>query len=372
MKLLLVIDSLGRGGAEQALLNTVFSLQDKGYKVSVAALKAPYDLAGELKSKGITVYPLHLNQKWNFLRNCWCIRTLVKNNNYQLIHSHLYFSGIYIGLLLFLGLLANVKTVHSFHNLAYAEGCNPKNLGFYVRKVLNRFFLHFIHVHTAVSHASAIHYRHHLGLENIAVIHNPITIDFSLLSHKKPKLFADNTKEVIEILLPGRLVHEKNHIAALKALAFLKNSVNFKLTIAGDGPLRKYLEEQLDTLGLRHLSQFTGSVEHNQLLRLIQDSDLCICASIFEGFGIIAAEVMALQTPLISTVAGGLADIVDDTNAIIIDPEDEKDIANKIKYFANMTKEEKYERTCKAKHKVDALFLAENIVDQLIDVYQKE
>ena len=51
-----VIDTLGRGGAEQLLVTLLPALREQGVEPVVAVLKPPYDLQADLRSKR---YPSH-------------------------------------------------------------------------------------------------------------------------------------------------------------------------------------------------------------------------------------------------------------------------------------------------------------------------
>jgi len=65
MKILSVIESLGIGGAERILVNTLPELQKLGLDCEVVTLFERNDLAEELEEHGIKVHRLNLSYKWN-------------------------------------------------------------------------------------------------------------------------------------------------------------------------------------------------------------------------------------------------------------------------------------------------------------------
>ena len=67
MKILSIIETLGSGGAERVLVNTLPELQKQGIDCEVVILFERDDLAGELEVEGIKVHRLHLSNKWNVI-----------------------------------------------------------------------------------------------------------------------------------------------------------------------------------------------------------------------------------------------------------------------------------------------------------------
>jgi glycosyltransferase involved in cell wall biosynthesis len=70
---------------------------------------------------------------------------------------------------------------------------------------------------------------------------------------------------------------------------------------------------------------------HEQIAKLRQVAGVTIVASRYETFGIAAVEAMAAGSPLVSTDAGGLAEIVNDgVNALVVRAGDADDLAGKV------------------------------------------
>ena len=67
MKILHVIDSLGRGGAERLLVMLLPELARQGHEVDLAVLRGPYDLQPELEAFGVRVSQLPKRHQWNLL-----------------------------------------------------------------------------------------------------------------------------------------------------------------------------------------------------------------------------------------------------------------------------------------------------------------
>jgi glycosyltransferase involved in cell wall biosynthesis len=107
-----------------------------------------------------------------------------------------------------------------------------------------------------------------------------------------PKVFLDTPPQplrhgVHRVLFAGRLAPEKNLGAVVDAAAALPE-VQFQ--VAGDGPLRAWLQEQTERLTNLH---YVGWVKRQQIMPLIDGADVLVLPSTVESFGTIALEAMA-------------------------------------------------------------------------------
>lgn len=110
----------------------------------------------------------------------------------------------------------------------------------------------------------------------------------------------------------------------LKALHLLRDRVELKLTVVGapvpDGQYLKLVEEY----GLGDVVTFTGRVTVAELVKHYLASEICVVPSLYEGFGLPAAEAMSCQLPVITTSAGALPEVVgrDGDTGITVPPAD--------------------------------------------------
>jgi glycosyltransferase involved in cell wall biosynthesis len=85
-----------------------------------------------------------------------------------------------------------------------------------------------------------------------------------------------------------------------------------RLEIVGEGPLREALEGRIAQLGLQGRAILLGRVPYDQMPRTIASWDLFAMPSRWEGFGIAAAEAMAMEKPVIASALEGLLELVED------------------------------------------------------------
>jgi glycosyltransferase involved in cell wall biosynthesis len=117
-----------------------------------------------------------------------------------------------------------------------------------------------------------------------------------------------------------RLVHRVGLFELLKAALILRASqANFKIKIAGRGPLRALLEQEINALGLGDCVELMGFVSEDTLAQCYQGADITIVPTqALEGFGTIISESLASGTPVVVTPVGGMPEVVSPLGAGLI------------------------------------------------------
>jgi glycosyltransferase involved in cell wall biosynthesis len=109
------------------------------------------------------------------------------------------------------------------------------------------------------------------------------------------------------VLSVGRLVHQKNHALALRALADVPGAA---LVVAGEGPLREDLRRQAQGDGIAGRVVFAGA--RPDARALIGTADAVLFSSSWEGLPLAALETLAAGTPLVATDVRGLHELLTD------------------------------------------------------------
>ena len=333
MRILQVIESLGRGGAEQALVNILPTLQRRGHTCEVAALWPAYDLADTLESLGIVVHRLNINYRWNLFQGITTIRNLYRQEHYDIIHAHLFFATFYVAMSRMLNPAAPHR-IATFHNLAYDSypAVTPWRK---IRKVIDSSLMrNCMDGWTAVSHATAKHYSKHLGISDITVIPNSFPINFCSIPRKLNRdillsEYGIKSKDFV-FIMPGRFVPEKGHRYLFEALKLLHGMRKFpKVLIFGEGPLKHEISQELGQTKLHDQVSICSAVPHERLLAIIQCVDALVMASTHEGFPLVPVEAMALSKPVLATRVGGLTDLIEDgISGLLVAPADPVELAH--------------------------------------------
>jgi glycosyltransferase involved in cell wall biosynthesis len=125
--------------------------------------------------------------------------------------------------------------------------------------------------------------------------------------------------------------HNKNLPVLLHALAKLSvNSDAHRLTIIGDGELRKECEQLASELGIAAKCRFRGAVSPDELAGEMANCDLFVLPSRVETFGIVAAEAMAVGRPVVATRCGGPEDILTPKTGLLVPVDDPVALADAI------------------------------------------
>lgn len=122
-----------------------------------------------------------------------------------------------------------------------------------------------------------------------------------------------------EIALVGSLTEVKRPEFAIAAFAALHaREPGFRLAVVGDGPLRGSLERQVAALGLGRSVGFRGTVAD---VHAVLSSAACFWqTSREESFGLAAVEAMASGVPVVAVDVPGIRETVSDGESGILSP----------------------------------------------------
>ncbi len=113
------------------------------------------------------------------------------------------------------------------------------------------------------------------------------------------------------LLYVGRLCPEKGAMLLLQALRqVIDQGYRCQLTLAGDGPIRVMLEQQIKALKLEDVVSISGWISSDTVKQYILDSQLLILPSFAEGLPVVLMEAMALKRPVITTYIAGIPELV--------------------------------------------------------------
>lgn len=123
---------------------------------------------------------------------------------------------------------------------------------------------------------------------------------------------------------PARLVTTASSDVPLKGLKYLIEAYallvptrpTLELVVVGrlrEGPT----SQLLDRLGLRDKVQFVHNIDDEAMASLLATATVCVTPSLYEGFGLPAAEAMASGAAVLVTDGGALPEVVGDAGVIV-------------------------------------------------------
>jgi glycosyltransferase involved in cell wall biosynthesis len=160
---------------------------------------------------------------------------------------------------------------------------------------------------TTVSESSRRDIATHLGLSPDGVEVIPVGIDPDEFT--PPPAGQPRDPDSI-LVITSADVALKGLVHLLEALAKLRTERPVRLTVVGTARPGGPAETALDRLALRDAVRFTGPVPEAELVNLLQRATVVAIPSLYEGFSLPAIEAMACATPLVTTDAGALPEVV--------------------------------------------------------------
>lgn len=141
----------------------------------------------------------------------------------------------------------------------------------------------------------------------------------SIRNHARRLLGLDADAEMV--LYVGRLVAEKGLRELLAAAGRLRASrPRLQLVLVGEGPLRTELEALATAAGVP--ARFAGAQPPAEVARWMVASDVVTLPSYSEGHPNVLVEALACGRPVVATPVGGIPEVVDADNGVLVPARD--------------------------------------------------
>ena len=155
-----------------------------------------------------------------------------------------------------------------------------------------------------------------IGCDSI-VIPNMVGKEFHYLPTNLKK------KESIQLITTGRLIPEKHFDMLIQAIANI-STPKLQLYIIGNGSEKQKLQKLVEKLQAKDQIQLLGHKSKQEIVTLLQQSDIFVLPSQSETFGVAYIEALACGLPIIATDCGGPRDIVTQKNGLLIPVNDQQ------------------------------------------------
>jgi glycosyltransferase involved in cell wall biosynthesis len=328
LRVLQVIDSLARSGAEQSLVSMVPHLVSKGIAMDVAYLYERDGLKEQLEAAGARTFSLGdpASRRAAVIGLRRSIRTLAPD----LVHTTLFDADV-VGRTA--ARLTGVPVVSSLVNVHYGpeQLADPRLRPSRVRAAQTI---------DAVTARACVRF-HAITLHVADVMSQRLRIRRELIDviprGRDPELLGERTTarrmtsraalgleaEIPVILAVARQEHQKGLDVLLDAFpAVLAAVPEARLIVAGrEGQVTPALRSAVRRLRLERQVRFLG--QRSDVPDLLCAADVFVLPSRWEGLGGTLLEAMALQTPIVASDIAPVREIVtDDGSATLVRPED--------------------------------------------------
>jgi glycosyltransferase involved in cell wall biosynthesis len=131
----------------------------------------------------------------------------------------------------------------------------------------------------------------------------------------------DRRAKVPTLLSVGRLHAQKNVSYLLNLVTVLKNKIEIRARIIGDGPERSRLEAAAAVLGIADCVQFEGWLARDAIREAYQSATILIHASSYEGMSNVILEALASGLPVAASRIPENNELIEDgTNGFLFEP----------------------------------------------------
>jgi glycosyltransferase involved in cell wall biosynthesis len=155
----------------------------------------------------------------------------------------------------------------------------------------------------------------------------------------------------------------------LEAVAQIRKKQPVKLTVIGQPKKNGIIENLVDKLGVSDIVHFTGRIANEEFADYYAKATVAVVPSLYEGFGLPAAEAMACGVPLISTSGGALPEVVGDAG-IIVPPADASALAREIMFLFNNPDQRK-KMAQAGIERVNSIFNWSKAAGEMVEVYRE-
>lgn len=368
LRVLIVIDSLGLGGAESLLLPYVRAAPSAAIQVDVVSVAGPSDerrqMVPLLDALGVRPHFLDSHRLLAPGAVPRLVRIMMKTRC-DIVHAHLENA---ITLAAVAGWVVGRPTICTFHHNPFDmpwRDTARERLAVLASSVCARTIF--------VSDASMAGWeRRHRRRANWTVVRNGVDLGQFAMPPFPPSLPEELgiPPQVPVALLAASMRGRKGHGTAIAAWPDVLSKVpDARLLLVGSGDQEAFLRSEVSALGLGASVVFAGF--RSDMPRLVQGSTLVLLPSESEALPTVLLEAGAAGRCVIASTAGGIPEVVQDgETGLLVDPGDAEGLAAAV--TALLTDAERRRQMGEAARLwVSERFGAEKWVARLRDLYDE-
>ena len=326
-RVLFIVPSLKRAGAERQLLDLVNALPAEVFEKHVLTYRENDGLETELNQDTVTLHQLQRGGKIDLTLGRE-IGKLVDHHQIDVIHCTLQNAMLY-------GLLGRyfaksrpvvVVAIHTTKNPDIKHDIADRLI---YRPMLRRceevWFVSQVQAGTWLEKMQFLR-------AHSRVVHNGI--DLEHYDPKTSRRAGSELRESLGISVDENVVcsiaglrPEKLHGVLISAIAkVIEGGIACRLLLVGTGPTELQLRRQVDSLGLQNIVHFCGATD--DVRPALAASNMMALVSAAETFSMAMLEAMAMEVPVVTTVVGGASEaIVNGENGFLVSPNDACELA---------------------------------------------
>ena len=367
IKVLHIIKSLGRGGAEMLLPETLKLHNQTQFEFHyIYFLPWKNQLADTIASTGGIVSCFKANNNLQLLLQFPKIISYCKNNNIQLIHAHLPWAG-FVGRIVHQ--ITKIPLLYTEHNL--------QERYHFITKYINKWTFNFQTIGIGVSEDVTQSIKKNIkpAIPVKTILNGVNTDDFqrnSISGRNEIRKQYSIPQDAFVVGTVAVFRFQKRLDLWLETIAeAIHQNPKIYGIIVGAGPLEPMLLEKHKELGLEEKVFFAGL--QTNVKPFYEAMDVFMMSSSFEGLPIALLEAMSMSCAIVSTDAGGIKEVLRNNaeDGILVDVDRWKTLAISLLHLSENKKKMSHYQS-QARERVAEFFSIGVMVKQLETLYLKQ
>lgn len=363
IRVLHIIKSLGRGGAEMLLPETLKLHNHQVFEFHyVYFLPWKGQMVEAIEAAGGIVHCFSATNNIQILLQYRKLLDYVKMHQIDVIHCHLPWAG-FVGRLMHR--FGGVRVLYTEHN----KQERYHNITFYLNKLTFNWQNLVIAVSEDVRNSIQSNIAPNIPVETVL---NGV----NTLSFVRDEVVGLKMREKLGIPIQALIVgtvavfrFQKRLIEWLEvAKRVLEKDPNVYFVIVGDGPLKSELEAKRKELGIEKNVIMAGL--QTEVRPWLSIMDVYMMTSVFEGLPIALLEAMSMECAIVTTDAGGIKEVIrNDVDGLMVDVDSWRILSEKILSLRDKSCQKQFGKA--ARKRVEELFSLKLMVSQLEDIYKE-
>jgi len=365
-RVLHVITSINRGGAENHLTDLVKGQIEAGFDIAVAYLRGDGYWTGRLRSFGAEVLPLDLKY-YGELKPVFRLKKIIQQFKPDFLHAHMPPAEVYCRLALGVVFGGGLHFVISKHNDdRFYPGRFASLLGRWVVRRAQFVIVISKAVGRVISNGL------HLAPEKIRLVYYGLDItpylspsEFSIQELRAEWGLKDGDLCIGTV---ARLEPQKSIETLVEGFHEFcsSRSGNAKLVIVGRGKLLENLKHQAREIGVFDRIVWAGF--RDDIPVVMAAFDIFALSSIYEGFGLVLLEAMAAKKPVVATRVSAIPEVVEEgKTGILVSPRTPSEFARAFRILEDPELRQTYGR--QGRQRTHSEFSVQRMVSESMKVY---
>lgn len=362
MKILLLISSLGSGGAERQLVSLAVLFKERGLDVEFLVYHNDNFYKNILDDNKIKINTASTKLK---LSRIFKIRHFIRKSKYDIVISFLEINNF----------LASFSAIGGKRwKLITTELSSKKSTFSTLRGKFLNLFQHYSDTIVCNSYnAKEMWIKYYPSYtKKLKVIYNPVVLPH-ITSYYTPRI---NGK--LNIVVAASYQYLKNPIGLINAISLMSQKERSELQIdwygsveVTKGDTRAYDESSELINRFQLQDSIRLNKENKDIANIMHKSDIIALFSKLEGLPNAICEGMMIGKPIIMTKVSDYQELIDESNGVLCDWDKPETIKNALLFMMKRSNQELISMGQQSKQKANRLFSKEMITDKWMDVIKK-